>query len=193
MHLRRLSVVCLLLTLALALAAAACGGGMQTYGNADYNVSFQYDSLFTETSDTTSQGSAGGSSVFKVGFYDEDGTTSDGEYRDGFVLNVYKLNQQVTEDMMPAAKAEIEGLLPQLTQTFGGNAKAGELQEISTNGIQGFKADVSFTMDGVPFASTMYFLISGDVEFQITMQAAKSRWSELQPSFQHVIDTFAVK
>ncbi|NLG65896.1 MAG: hypothetical protein GX537_09860 [Actinobacteria bacterium] len=191
-QLHRISVL-LALLLAITLTSVACGGGgMQTYSNDTYGMSFEYDGMFTETSDTSAQGSAGGNSALSVGFFDKEGTKSGDTYRDGFVLNVYELTQQITSEMMPLVKTEIEKLLPQLTQSFGTDAKAGTLQAVTAKSTEGFKADMTFTMDGTPFKSTMYFLISGDTEYQLTMQAAESRWDELQPKFQHIIDSFTV-
>ena len=56
----------------------------------------------------------------------------------------------------------------------------------------GFKADVTYDMDDAPFKARMYFLFSGDKEYQITFQSAEDRWSELEPKFQEVIDSFTI-
>jgi hypothetical protein len=173
---------------------AGCGGGTTTYTNDEYGVSFDYDGgMFTETSDTSAAGSVGGDAVFKIGFFDTDGTKTGDQYRDGFVLNLYKLNTTIDESLMPAVKDELEKLLPELAKAFGSGADFSSLEAIDVDGTSGFTADATYEMDGTDFKATMYFLIKDDMEYQLTMQGAASRWSELEPGFQQVIDTFAVK
>lgn len=173
---------------------AACGGGsggMKTYANDTYRFSLSYDSgTFTEASDTSAQGSAGGSSVFDVGFVDKSGTKVSGEYRDGVLLSVYKLSTKVTASMMPLVKDELDKLMPQLIESLGSDGKIGALQDAEAGGVQGFSADATFSMDGVPFRARLYFLINGELEYQITLQAADDRWTDLEPKFQQVIDSF---
>jgi len=173
---------------------AGCGGGVPTYTNDDYGISFDYDSgVFTETSDTTAAGSAGGDAVFKVGFFDQSGTKQEDEYRDGFVLNLYQLSTAIDESLMDAVKGELEKLLPQLGEGLGSDADFSSLEAVDVNGTSGFVTNATYTMGGTAFKARMYFLIKGDMEYQLTMQCAESRWSELEPSFQQVVDTFTVK
>jgi hypothetical protein len=194
----RKTLVLVLVAAALVASAAAllaaCGGGTTTYTNEEYGFSFDYDGgQFTETGDTSAAGSAGGDSVFTVGFFDENGTKSDDQYRDGFVVTLYKLNVTIDESMMPAVQAELEKLLPELGKAFGSGAEFGALNEVTVNGVPGFSADATYEMEGTPFKATMYFLIEGNMEYSLTMQGAEDRWSELEPGFQQVIDTFTVK
>jgi len=184
-----------ILTLAVAgFLLAACGGGsggVKTYANDTYRFSLSYDgSTFTQTSDTSAQGSAGGSSVFDVGFVDKNGTKTSDEYRDGVLLSVYKLTTNITPSMMPLVKGELGKLMPQLLESLGSDGEIGALQDAEAGGVQGFSADATFSMDGVPFKARLYFLINGELEYQITLQAAEDRWADLEPKFQQVIDGF---
>ena len=69
----------------------------------------------------------------------------------------------------------------------------GELGEVEREDLMGFKIDAAYELEGVPFMATLYFLISGANEYQITFQGAEDRWSELEPSFKEVIETFSVE
>lgn len=180
--------------LAVGLVAGCGGGGTTTYTNDKYAFSFDYDSgMFTETSDTSALGSAGGDSVFKTGFFDENGTKTNDQYRDGFLINIYKLNVKIDASLMPAVQQELEKLLPELGKAFGSGADFSALKAVEVGGTSGFSTDATYDMDGTAFKATMYFLIKDDIEYQITMQGAESRWSELEPGFQQVVDTFKVK
>lgn len=172
---------------------AGCGGGTTTYSNDEYGFSFDYDSgVFTESTDTSAAGSAGGDSALTVGFFDENGTKQGDQYRDGFLVNIYTLNVTVDESLLPAVKDEIEKLLPELGKAFGSGATFSDLTEVKAGTVMGFKTDSTYEMEGTPFKATMYFLISGATEYQLTFQAAEDRWSELEPSFTQVIDSFQV-
>jgi hypothetical protein len=165
-----------------------------TFTNSQYGFSFDYDSaMFKETSDTSAAGAVGGNTVFEVGFFDENGTKQGDQYRDGFVLGLYQLNAKVDASMMPAVQSELEKLLPELGKVFGSGATFTALTAVDVDGTSGFTTDATYDMEGTPFKATMYFLIKDDVEYQFTMQGAASRWSELEPGFQQVIDTFTVK
>jgi hypothetical protein len=177
----------------LAVLAAACGSGSgpTTYTSKDYKFQFTYDgSVLTQSTSMSSAGAAGGKSVFDVGFVNTKGTKTGGEYRDGLAVAVYKLNQTVSDSMLPAVKSELEGILPQLEQALGSDAKVGALAAVDLNGIKGFSADATFTMDEVPFKATLYFLINGDLEYQISAQASVSNWDSMQPVFKTAMDSF---
>ena len=174
------------------LSAAACGGGgPTTYTNKDYKFQLTYDSsLLTESTSVASAGSAGGQSVFDVGFMDPKGTKSGDNYRDGLAVAVYKLTTTVTDAMMPAVKTELESVLPQMQQGLGSDAALGSLASVDVNDFKGFSCDASFTMDGTPFKAKLYFLINGNLEYQVTAQAAESKWSTMEPVFKTMMDSF---
>jgi hypothetical protein len=177
---------------ALVVLVAACGGGGPTsYTSKDFKFQFTYDSsVLTESTSMTTAGAAGGKSVFDVGFLDPKGTKTGGEYRDGLVVSVYKLNATVTDAMLPEVKTELEGILPQLEQSLGSGTKLSSLVAVDLNGVKGFSSDASFTMDKIPFKATLYFLINGNLEYQISAQAAESKWTTMQPVFKTMMDSF---
>ena len=174
------------------LAAAACGGGgPTTYTSKDFKFQLTYDSgVLSESASISAAGSTGGTSAFNVGFVNPKGTKSGEEYRDGLVVSVYKLTQTVTDALLPAVKTELESILPQLKQSLGSGTTLSSLTQVDINGIKGFTADATYTMDKVPFKATVYFLINGDLEYQVTAQAAESTWSTMEPVFKSVMDSF---
>jgi hypothetical protein len=179
---------------ALAVLVTACGGGgggPTTYTSKDYKFQLTYDSsVLTESTSLSSAGAAGGTSVFDVGFVNPKGTKSSGEYRDGLVVSVYKLTATVTDAMLPTVKTELEGILPQLETALGSDAKIGSLTAVDLAGIKGFSADATFTLDKTPFKATLYFLINGNLEYQVTTQAAQDKWDTMQPVFKSAMDSF---
>ena len=67
-----------------------------------------------------------------------------------------------------------------------------ELVSTEVNGLKGYQADATFTVEGTPMTSTLYFLFDGDLEFQLLTQGATDRWSELQPTFEQMVNSFQV-
>ena len=181
---------------------AACGGGggagakaqAATYTSKDYKFSLTYDSsLLKENTDVSSKSSAGPSAALRVGFVDPKGTIVGGNYRDGVVVLVYKLSQTITDAELPAVKDYLSTtLLPQLTAGYGSGSTIGKLADTQLNGTKGFVASVGFDMGGKQFTARLYFMFQGNLEYQVTMQSATSRWGELQPQLQKVIDSFKV-
>jgi hypothetical protein len=186
-----LAVVVVAIALIGLVAACGSGGGPTTFTSKDYKFQLTYDSsALTQSTSLSSAGAAGGKSVFDVGFVNPKGTKSSGEYRDGLVISVYKLNATVTDAMLPAVKSELEGILPQLQQSLGSDAKLGSLSAVDLNGIKGFSSDATFTLDKIPFKATLYFLINGNLEYQVTAQAAESKWTTMQSVFKTTMDSF---
>jgi hypothetical protein len=186
-----LAVMVVAIVLVVVVAACGGGGGPTTYTSKDYKFQLTYDSsMLTESTSLSSAGAAGNKSAFDVGFVNPKGTKSSGEYRDGLVVSVYKLTQTVTDAMLPAVKSELEGILPQLEQSLGSDAKLGSLSAVDLNGIKGFSSDATFTLDKIPFKATLYFLINGNLEYQVTAQAAESKWTTMQSVFKTTMDSF---
>jgi hypothetical protein len=64
------------------------------------------------------------------------------------------------------------------------------LAETTVAGMSGFKVTYSFNKNGAPAVSTMYFLFSGAVEYQVTVQAAEKNWGADKLVFDALLASF---
>ncbi|MEI2786902.1 MAG: hypothetical protein V9E82_14530 [Candidatus Nanopelagicales bacterium] len=175
-----------------AAATSEVPADVTTYTSDQYGFSFQYAPPFEEKSDTTWEAQSEASSADTVAVFDVDGTQVGGQYRDAFVVNTYQLNTEITDENLEQVATELEqSVIPQLEQSTD-DMQISELVSTEVNGLKGFQADATFTVEGTPMTSTLYFLFDGDLEFQLLAQSATDRWTELQPTFQTMVDSFQV-
>jgi hypothetical protein len=172
---------------------AACGSsGPQTFTSSEYKFSVTYDSgRFVESTKYNSDTTAGASSVFRVGFYDKHGTTVGDKAVDGFAVTIYKLTRKVAPSEVPQLQSTFESLMPQLKAGLT-NGKLSALKTVEVNGVPGFSVDYTYDDGDTAMMGRTYFLIKGDIEYMITLQAATAKWDKLQPDFQKMLDSFAV-
>jgi hypothetical protein len=197
---RRFKVVVLVVALVAGLVSlAACGSSssqstaLKTYSNSQYGFSLQYDPRFTENSGASAQsGPAGASAVFNIGFLDQKGTIADSKYVDGMLVAVYQLKQSIPPEQVPQVKSQLEALLPQLKAGLQ-DATLNPLESTTVNGTPGFKLDYTYTSSGTNLQATTYFLVKGDKEYQLTIQSAADKWSQLQPRMDETVRSFSAK
>ena len=164
----------------------------QTYTSDKYGFSFQYPPPFEQKGDTSWEAESGASSADSVAVFDTEGTQVGGQYRDAFVVNVYQLNQEITDADLEAVKAELESnVIPQLEQSSQ-DMTISDLTPVTVSGLNGYQADATFSVDGTPMSSRLYFLFDGDLEYQLLTQSATDRWEELQPAFEQMVNSFAI-
>ncbi len=172
--------------------SSALPADAQTYTSEKYGFSFQYAPPFEQKGDTTWQAESEASAADTVAVFDVDGTQVGGQYRDAFVVNTYQLNTEITDENLDQVATELEqSVIPQLEQSSD-EMQISELVSTEVNGLKGFQADATFSVDGTPMSSTLYFLFDGDLEFQLLTQSATDRWEELQPTFTAMVDSFQV-
>ncbi|MBK6764541.1 MAG: hypothetical protein IPG68_15345 [Micrococcales bacterium] len=173
-------------------AEASVAADTQTYTSEKYGFSFQYAPPFEQKGDTSWEAESGASSADSVAVFDTDGTQVGGQYRDAFVVNVYQLNQAITEADLEAVKTELESnVIPQLEQSSE-DMTISALSPVTVSGINGYQADATFSVDGTPMTSQLYFLFDGDLEYQLLTQSATDRWEELKPTFEQMVNSFTV-
>ncbi len=164
----------------------------QTYTSDKYGFSFQYAPPFEEKSDVTLDAESGASSADSVAVFDTEGTQVGGQYRDAFVVNVYELNTEITSENLGEVQTELEQtVIPQL-EASSENMQISELSPASINGVDGFSADATFDVEGTAMTSQLYFLFDGAIEYQLLTQSATDRWTELQPTFDQMVNSFTV-
>jgi hypothetical protein len=172
--------------------SSALPADAKTFTSDKYGFSFQYAPPFEEKSDTTWQAESEASAADTVAVFDVEGTQVGGQYRDAFVVNTYQLNTEITDENLDQVATELEqNVIPQLEQSSD-EMQISELVSTEVNGLKGFQADATFSVDGTPMSSTLYFLFDGNLEFQLLTQSATDRWEELQPTFTAMVDSFQV-
>lgn len=180
-----------------ALAAGACGSsgdsngsGTKTYTDADYGFSFEYPADWQLQEGDSSDVTAGGSATKSVGVFDPEGAVADDTYIDLAQVSIYELNLTVDESMMPEIQAEVEQVLASLESQATDMETVEALSETKVGEAPGFKATYSFSKNGAPVTSTLYFLFSGDIEYQLTLQAASENWEANAPIFEAMVASF---
>lgn len=180
-----------------AFVAAGCGnggdsnsGGTKTYTDTDYGFSFAYPADWQLQEGDSSDVTAGGNAAKSVGVFDPEGAVADDTYIDLAQVSVYELNLTVDESMMPEIQAEVEQVLASLESQATDMETIEALSEAKVAGMSGFKVTYSFSKSGAPVTSTLYFLFSGDIEYQLTLQAATENWETNAPVFDALVASF---
>lgn len=208
-HTRRLlrpRMAVALLVLLLAFVPAGCGfdfdiscgadeNEIETYTDPDYGYSFQYPGDWELETSTGAEVTSGAGSNSGVNVFDPDGATAENSsgkdyYVDLFQVSVYELDVTVDESMMPEIKTEMEGLLADLSSQSGEWQMIHDLSETTVGGMFGYQTSYSFDMDGTPTSCTFYFVFEGDIQYQLTTQAATEDWEVEQPEFDAVVASF---
>jgi hypothetical protein len=181
-----------------ALAAGACGsdggtangGTVKTYTDPDYGFSFDYPADWTLQEGDSSDVAAGSSATRSVGVFDPEGAVADDTYIDLAQTSVYELNITVDESTMPDIQAEVEQVLASLESQATDLETIEALSETEVGGMAGFEVTYSFTRAGEAVTSTLYFLFSGSIEYQLTLQAATKNWEANTPVFDALVSSF---
>jgi hypothetical protein len=165
---------------------------VQTYTSDKFGFSFQYAPPFELKDDTSFEAESGASSADSVAVFDTEGTQVEGQYRDAFLVNIYELSTEITDENLDAVKTELEqNVIPQLEQSSQ-DMQISELTPTTVNGLNGFAADANFAVADTPITSRLYFLFDGMIEYQLLTQSASDRWQELSPTFEQMVNSFTV-
>lgn len=201
----RKTIALLLVLAGLSVAAAACNAsvstdgsspdssdGTKTYTNNQYGFSLTYDPVFTQGESTGGQQSGSGSEL-DIAFADTGGTKIGGKYVDCIQVSVYKLARAVKPAEVPELKKEFEGLVDDLMGGLSSASVAEPLRLAQVNGVPGFRFAYTYTEDSVAIAALTYFLVKGEVEYQVTGQASQENWPALSPKLEAAVKSFTVK
>jgi hypothetical protein len=162
----------------------------KTYTDADYGYSFQYPGGWVVQQGDSAKVTGGSSSDGGMSVYDPEGTVAGDYFIDLFQVSVYELAVTVDESMMPEIKSEVETLLADLETQGNDWTKVEDLSGATVDGMDGYQATYGFTTDGTPTMSTFYFLFTGDIQYQLTLQAATETWEERRPEFDAIVASF---
>ncbi len=169
---------------------SAASADTKTYTDSSYGYSFDYPASWKVQEETSVDVSAGGTSTGGVGVFDPKGAKAGDTYIDLMLVSVYKLNATVDDSLLPQLKSEIESVLKDLESQGTGMKVEKPLAETTAAGMTGYNVTYSFTKDGAPCTSTLYFLFDGNMEYQLTTQASNENWAADQPIFDAMIASF---
>ncbi len=163
---------------------------VQTYTEPTYGYSFDYPSDWQLQESGSGQAASGLSAEGSVTALDPDGAIA-GDYAIDLVeVSVYKLPITVDESTMPDMKAELERLLAEFESQDATWKTVAALSEITVGGLKGYKATVTYDMDGTPTTATLHFLFDGSMEYELMVQAATANWEGDQAVFAAVLASF---
>ena len=172
---------------------SACGSsatGVKSYTNKDFGYSFEYPAAWKLREGESADVTAGGSAVGAVGFFNPKGAIAEDTAIDLVQVTVYKLTQAVDASLMPQVRTEVEAVLANLEGQAADMETLEPLAETTVGAMSGFKVTYSFTQNGLPTTSSLYFLFNGDTEYQLTLQAATENWASNRPVFAAFLTSF---
>lgn len=189
----------LLAALVASLTLAACASGTGTtagsattkiYTNTAFGYSFEYPSSWKVQEQTTADVSAGGTPTGGVGVFNPQGTQAGATYIDLMLVSVYKLNQTISAANLPQVESAVETVLKSLESQGTDMTREKALVQVTAAGMKGYDVTYSFTKNGAPCTSTLYFLFNGNREYQLTIQASNDNWAADQGAFDAMIASF---
>ncbi len=203
MHRSRTYLALLLVLAGLTLTVAGCSGsggsgdgsssgGTTTYANDQYGFTITYDNQFSE-GEPVEAASAGASAVFDVVFADKQGTVIADRYVDAIEVLVYELAREVKPAEVPKLKAEVQGVVDQLMTSTPSATVVEPLEEVTVNGVPGFKFKYTYTEGDTELTAITYFLFKGKYEYEITAQTTSANWDALKGKLEAAVQSFTVK
>ncbi len=200
--LRMLLLPAALLPLALVLVAG-CGDiatttttgssadtSVKTYLDPDYGYSFDYPSAWKLVDSTTPEATSGASAASIITVGDPKGTIANGTGLDLLMVQIYPLNTTFDETMMPDALAALEPLVADLQSQDPSWKVDQQLTETAVGGAPGYMVASSYTQDGTSMKTTFYFIFSGNIEYQLVLQASSENWTKDQAVFDAFLASF---
>ena len=166
------------------------GADAKTYTDSASGFSFKYPAAWDIDTGATTDAHSGGTSTSSVGAYDPNGTQAGGVFIDLMVVSTYKLNITVTDDLIPSLQSEIQTVLDGLEGQASSIQIVAPLAQTERAGLKGYQVTYTFDKDGVPATSTLYFLFKGDMEYQVSIQAATDHWDKDQAIFAAMVAGF---
>jgi len=164
----------------------------RTYTNTDYGFSLSYPGNLVESTDTSYNTAASGGAKLTVGFVDPSGSKIGDIFVDGIAVSVYALTTEVTADLMPQFKSELEGVIAQMQQQDP-TAQMTQLETAAINGVPGYKLGTTYDNQGTTMKMVTYFLVKGRTEYQVTEQATEQDWAKYAAGFDAAVNSFTVK
>ncbi len=177
------------------LVVAGCGStatGAKTYTGADNKYSFEYPASWETKEGESADVTAGGSAISGVSVYDPDGAIVEDTYIDLAQLSIYELRFAVEESMLDEIQPEVQTVLDSIQNQAADMKVVEALSQTTISGLPGFQAVYSFSKGDTSVTSKLYFLFSGDLEYQWTLQAASENWEEATSTFDALVGSLKI-
>ena len=181
--------IVVLAVLLLAAVLSGCGSGERMYTDSTYGYSFRYPGTWKVQSGTTDV-TAGGIAAGNVGVYDPSGTRVGDIFVDLAMVTVYNLSFTVDDAWASEVRTELEAILEDLQEQTPDVKVEQPLSQATVGDLTGYAITYTFTKDGTRLRSTLYFVVDGDREYELTIQAATSTWDTVKPVLDRVVKTF---
>jgi hypothetical protein len=178
-----------LLILLIAVVLAGCGSSEKIYTDSTYGYSFTYPGGW-KVQGGTSDVTAGGQVAGNVGVYDPQGTKIGDTYVDLAMVMVYQLSFTVDDAWSADIQTELEGVLSSLETQTSNLQLEKALSQTTMAGLRGYTITYTFTKDGTPMRSTLFFLFDRNREYELTEQAAVAAWDTAKPTLDGIIGSF---
>jgi hypothetical protein len=189
----KLLLAAALVLLVLSGLVAGCGTdtSVKTYLDPDYGYSFEYPGAWKLDENATLDVTGGAAAVSMVTVGDPKGAKVDGTGVDLMMVQIYKLGFAFDETMMPDALAALEPLMADLQSQDPSWKVEKPLTETRVGGAPGYVTTSSFAgKDGTPVKTTSYFIFSGNIEYQLVLQATADNWAKDQAVFDAFLASF---
>ena len=173
---------------------SACGGGSeeaegrQTYTDPAYGYSFEYDEQFTVNPAAHLSVTTGGNTVSSVSALD--GSANPGEPVTAFNVSAYELGRSATlAQPSELSKSVKEDVLSKLSNEKKGIAFQ-ELVSTQVADRPGFTTEGEFTVANEKWRTRLYFVVDGNIEYQLTTQAPAADWENRKTDLKKIVDSF---
>jgi ABC-type Fe3+-hydroxamate transport system substrate-binding protein len=199
----RRSLALAALAMALAIALAACGGGSggsgsggsasgggekTEYTNAQYGFTLMYGEPLSVVTLTPTSGEQ-----YAIAFADKDGPLVNDEYANGLRVSVIGLDQAIKARDVPKLQKALQQSIEKMVTGIPDGKLTSKVAPIDINGTPGYSVDYQFTKGGEQLTCTLYILVKGKNEFDLTTQAVAADWDSLKGTLQETVQSFTLE
>jgi len=132
----------------------------------------------------------GGDPIKSVGLCDPTGNRDGDVLLEGVAVSVFKLGVVVNAELVPTFREKVEDRVSLLRAGLSRVETIEGLRDTSIDGAPAFETTFRFTADGRRMRTRLVFVVSGDLEYQLTAQASDASYEVSRPRLDQVIASF---
>jgi len=171
-------------------ATAWAPGGMRIYTDPEYGYNFEYPADWV-LQDLSEDSSANGASSY-IALFDYNGAASGLYALDYMSVAVFELDQSFQDADLAGLRNSLEALYADAAVSDPDLKTLEALAPVALAGLKGFTATFTSTVEGIPITYTQYTLAGGDLEYDLTLQAATEDWARCRVVFDDFVKSFTV-